>query len=105
MASTEVSIKELPTVSSIEKGNFIVVQTDNATHKLDFKDFVVALDNTTFKNTINQNTTDILALSSTFFENAATAMSSSYTTTAIHGIPIKIKGVSYNIMLSATAHA
>ena len=38
MASTEISIKQLPTITSIESGNFVVVQTENATTKLDFKD-------------------------------------------------------------------
>ena len=53
MASTEISIKQLPTITSIESGNFVVVQTENATTKLDFKDFVIGLENTTFANTIS----------------------------------------------------
>lgn len=65
MASTEISIKQLPTANSIEDGNFIIIQTENSTNKLDFKDFVVGLENTTFQNTIETNTTDIESLSST----------------------------------------
>ena len=64
MASTEISIKQLPTANSIEDGNFIIIQTENSTNKLDFKDFVVGLENTTFQNTIETNTTDIESLSS-----------------------------------------
>lgn len=56
MASTEISIKQLPTITSIESGNFVVVQTENATTKLDFKDFVVGLENTTFANVISSST-------------------------------------------------
>lgn len=59
MASTEISIKQLPTISSIETGNSLIVQTDNATNKLDFKDFVIGLENTTFANTINTLTTRV----------------------------------------------
>ena len=65
MASTEISIKQLPTANSIEAGNFIIIQTENSTNKLDFKDFVVGLENTTFQNTIETNTTNIESLSST----------------------------------------
>lgn len=56
MASTEISIKQLPTITSIESGNFVIVQTENATTKLDFKDFVVGLENTTFANVISSST-------------------------------------------------
>ena len=31
MASTEISIKQLPTANSIEAGNFIIIQTENST--------------------------------------------------------------------------
>lgn len=62
MASTEISIKQLPTISSIETGNSLIVQTDNATNKLDFKDFVIGLENTTFANTINTLTTRVNAI-------------------------------------------
>ena len=65
MASTEISIKQLPTANSIEDGNFIIIQTENSTNKLDFKDFVVGLENTTFQNTIETNTTAVESLSST----------------------------------------
>ena len=59
MASTEISIKQLPTITSIESGNFVVVQTENATTKLDFKDFVIGLENTTFANTYLINCTTV----------------------------------------------
>ena len=98
MASTEVSIKQLPTVSSIESGNFVIVQTENATNKLDFKDFVIGLENITFANTINENTTDIQALSGTLYGSVPDSNAGQST----HTIPITIGGVNYAIMLSAT---
>jgi len=98
MASTEVSIKQLPTISSIESGNFIIVQTENSTNKLDFKDFVVGLENTTFANTVDENTTGVDELSSVLYGTALTATGGS-----THGLPITIGGQNYIIMLSATA--
>ena len=98
MASTEVSINQLPTISSIESGNHIVVQTENATNKLDFKDFVVGLENTTFANTVNGNTTKVDAISGVLYATPTAAAGSS-----THGLAITIGGQNYNIMLSATA--
>ena len=63
MASSEVSISQLPVVNSVNKGDFLIIQTPNATNRLDFENFVVGLDNTSFSSTIEQHTTDILALS------------------------------------------
>ena len=94
MASTEVSIKQLPTISSIEPSNFVIVQTENSTNKLDFKDFVVGLENTTFANTISSSK----AITDIFASTPAAATGS-----GTHGLAITINGVNYNIMLSATA--
>ena len=99
MASTEVSIKQLPTISSIESGNFIIVQTENSTNKLDFKDFVIGLENTTFANTVNEGTTGVDELSSVLYstpEDIDTGVEDS-----ISGLPITIAGQTYLIMLSA----
>ena len=99
MASTEVSIKQLPTISSIESGNFIIVQTENSTNKLDFKDFVIGLENTTFANTVNEGTTGVDELSSVLYstpEDIDTGVGDS-----ISGLPITIAGQTYLIMLSA----
>jgi len=119
MASTEVSIKQLPTISSIESGNFIIVQTENSTNKLDFKDFVIGLENTTFANTVNEGTTGVDELSTSV--NSLTTDVDELTTdvdelssvlyevpTAIvgaglSGVPITISGQTYLIMLSAIA--
>ena len=63
--STQISIKQLPQITEINSGNLILVQSANATNTLDFKNFVIGLDNTTFGTTITQHSTDITALSST----------------------------------------
>ena len=51
MSSVEVSINQLPVINQVTEGDFLIIQTPNATNRLNFSDFVVGLDNTTFKNT------------------------------------------------------
>ncbi len=98
MASTEISIKQLPTISSIEAGNSLIIQTDNATNKLDFKDFVVGLENTTFSNTISSSK----AITDIFYDAPATNSAASFNAAAIKGLPITIGNDTYHILLSAT---
>ena len=95
MASSEVSISQLPVVNSINKGDFLIVQTPNATNRLDFENFVVGLDNTSFSSTIEQHTTDISGLSGVLYNtpvNATTGSSNYY-------LPITIAGTTYKILL------
>ena len=99
MSSVEVSINQLPVINQVTSSDFLIIQTPNATNRLNFSDFVVGLDNTTFKNTIETNTTNIESLSSTLYSSTPAAAIGEST----HGIPITIGGVNYIIMLSATA--
>jgi outer membrane murein-binding lipoprotein Lpp len=92
MASVEVSINQLPTTNQIADGDFLIVQTPNATNRLNFSDFVVGLDNTTFKNTIETNTTDIDALSSNVETN----------TTDIDALSSNVETLSSNIETNTT---
>ena len=63
MASTDVSINQLPETSQVVSGDFIILQTPNATNRLNFSYFVVGLENTTFGSTIELHTTQIAELS------------------------------------------
>ena len=63
MASTDVSINQLPETNQVSNGDFIINQTPNATNRLNFSNFVVGLENTTFKSTIELHTTQIAELS------------------------------------------
>ena len=63
--STQISIKQLPQITEINNGNLLLVQQDDSTNTLDYKNFVIGLDNTTFGTTITQHSTDISVLSST----------------------------------------
>ena len=63
MASTDVSISQLPETNQVVNGDFIILQTPNATNRLNFSNFVVGLENTTFGSTIELHTTQIAELS------------------------------------------
>jgi len=71
MSTQDISIKQLPLINEINTGDLILVQTPNATSTLDFNNFVVGLDNTSFAPTISSHGTRITALSTvldnTFF--------------------------------------
>jgi hypothetical protein len=67
MASTTktnlyVNIKELPIISDVNNGDFLILETDVGTSIIDFQDFLITLDNTTFKSTFNTMQTDVQTL-------------------------------------------
>lgn len=95
--SSEISIKQLPQITEINNGDLLLVQTPNSTNTLDFENFVIGLENTTFGTTITKNTTDIDALSSVLYQTPATETGS-----ATHGLPITINGTTYNILIHET---
>jgi hypothetical protein len=58
------NVKELPETFSVAVGDLLLIETDEGTNIMDFANFVIGLDNTTFGTTITQHSTDIAALSS-----------------------------------------
>ena len=64
--STEISIKQLSTVTEINDEDLLLVQTSNATNTLKYENFVIGLENTTFAPTICANSTNIDYISSVF---------------------------------------
>lgn len=56
------NIKELPETFSIGTGDLLLVETDEGTNIMDFNNFVIGLDNTTFGTTITDHSTDISIL-------------------------------------------
>ena len=100
MASSEVSIKSLPITTQVINGDFLIVETTNATSRLDFENFVVGLDNTTFKDTVEANTSNVQTISTVLF-TAPVANANAYQTADIKGLPITIDGVNYQILLSS----
>jgi len=58
------NVKELPETFAVASGDLLLIETDDGTNIMDFANFVIGLDNTTFGTTITQHSTDIAALSS-----------------------------------------
>ena len=47
-ANYYVNIKELPTVEQINPGDLLIIETEAGTSILDFSNFIVGFENTTF---------------------------------------------------------
>ena len=58
------NVKELPETFAVAAGDLLLIETDDGTNIMDFANFVIGLDNTTFGTTITQHSTDIDTLSS-----------------------------------------
>ena len=119
MANQQVSIKQLPRIEEINSGDLILVQSANSTNTLDFKDFVIGLENTTFQNTISSNNSNIKSLSSNtvhlssndfaFTPNFVTASRTAPAPNAdaflalsgIQMLKIQLEGQSFGVLLSA----
>ena len=73
MASTStnslyVNIKELPSINDINNGDFLIVETPDGTSIIDYQDFFITLQNTTFESTIDNLQTDTQTLSTDLIE-------------------------------------
>jgi hypothetical protein len=69
-----INIKDLPEITEIANGQFILVETNTGTHIIDFKNLLLPSDNTLITATVNQNinaittlTTSVDTLSTTTF--------------------------------------
>lgn len=60
-----VNIKSLPATYDVNVGDYLIVETTTGTRIIDFKDFLITLDNTTFKSIIEAQSTAIIELSTT----------------------------------------
>lgn len=73
-----VNIKSLPATYDVNVGDYLIVETTTGTRIIDFKDFLITLDNTTFKSIIEAQSTAIIELSTTV--NSLLADNASLTT-------------------------
>lgn len=64
--NTYLNIKELPEINDVISGDFMIIETSTGTSIIDYQNFLITLDNTTFGDQVVQNSTDILTLSSSF---------------------------------------
>jgi hypothetical protein len=73
--NTYINIKELPEINDVIAGDYLIVETSSGTSIINYENFLVTLDNTTFSDVITNNTTNIIALSTqvkTLSSNSAT---------------------------------
>lgn len=70
--STYTNILNLPQITNIEAGNFLIVQTEDTTNIIDFENFLIPLENTTFGGTISAHSTDILNIQASINNLSAT---------------------------------
>ena len=63
MSTTNIGINQLPVTNEIVNGDYLIIDNGTETRRLDFKDFIVGLENVTFASTISSNSSDISALS------------------------------------------
>ena len=73
MASTSsnsvyINIKELPVINDVNNGDFLIVETPDGTNIIDYQDFFITLENTTFESTIDNLQTDTQTLSTDLIE-------------------------------------
>jgi|TARA_R100000482_G_scaffold29687_1_gene9517 hypothetical protein len=75
MSTQDISIKQLPLINEVNTGDLLLIQTPNSTATLDFDNFVIGLENTTFAVAFSSYDTRIRGISSivsdTFFKPAA----------------------------------
>ena len=60
--SSTVNIKNLPIVTEVKTGDYLILETESGTRLLDFENFAVTEYNTTFHPTISTNSADITSL-------------------------------------------
>lgn len=75
-STTYTNIVDLPQVTNIEEGDLLIVQTVGGTSIIDFSDFIITAENTTFGDVLSSNTTNIAILSSQVSSLSASVLSS-----------------------------
>jgi len=58
-----INIKDLPELTEVRNGDYIIVESTTGTHLIDFKNLIMPTANTLISTTVNQNTNAIYSLS------------------------------------------
>ena len=81
--NTYLNIKELPEINDVIAGDFMIIETSAGTSIIDYQNFLITLDNTTFGDQVIKNTTDIATLSTdlnTSFDTLSVDLNTSFDT-------------------------
>lgn len=108
-----INIKDLPEITEIANGQYILVETNTGTHIIDFKNLLLPIDNTLITATVNQNinaittlTTSVDTLSSTAFatiDSVSSALTTNFNTisSTVNSITTNFSKGIYNFVTKA----
>lgn len=65
-----INIKDLPQLTEINNGDYIIVETSAGTHIIDFLDFLIPPANNVLTTTVSDNTTAVINISSVVVDNS-----------------------------------
>ena len=65
-----INIKDLPQLTEINNGDYIVVETSTGTHIIDFLNFLIPPANNVLTTTVSDNTTAVINISSVVVDNS-----------------------------------
>lgn len=74
-----VNINELQEVDEVSNGNYLILETDDGTRIINFENFLIPIDNTTFESTITNIQSDISSLSADYVETKSGYLTVGYT--------------------------
>lgn len=63
-----INIKDLPEITEVSNGEYIIIETPTGTQIIDFKNFVLPVDNTIITSVVSSNSNSITELSSNYNE-------------------------------------
>jgi hypothetical protein len=66
-----INIKDLPELTEINNGDYIVVETSTGTHILDFINLIIPPANSVLTNIVSDNTTAVINISSIVVDNSS----------------------------------
>ena len=67
-----INIKDLPEVTEISNGDYILLETSTGTHIIDFQNFIIPQSNTVLTTTVTENSNAVIVLSSSVNTNINT---------------------------------
>lgn len=77
-----INIKDLPELTEVRNGDYIIVESTTGTHLIDFKNLIMPTANTLISTTVNQNTNAIYSLSSSTSQSLSEKIDNIQTDTA-----------------------
>jgi hypothetical protein len=65
-----INIKDLPELTEVKNGDYIIVETSTGTSIINFENFIIPTSNSIITTTVNQNTDGLIVLSATTTKNS-----------------------------------